>query len=88
MQTNQHSKDLKILLLELVFDTPLDIINNINKIKSQALDSDIMPPGNLTGMTQVERDKISLWISQGASISKLIGMGSIDLHKYQVAIEL
>ena len=56
--------------LRIVFDTPLDIIKNINKIKSQALDSDIMPPGNLTGITQTERDKISSWISQGASISK------------------
>lgn len=55
--------------LGVIFDTPLDIISNIDKIKSQALDSDIMPPGNLTGMTQIERDKINLWISQGASIS-------------------
>ena len=56
--------------LGIIFDTPLDIIKNIDKIKSQALDSDIMPPGNLTGITQTERDKISAWISQGASISK------------------
>ena len=55
--------------LGVIFDTPLDIISNIDKIKSQALDSNIMPPGNLTGMTQTERDKISLWISQGASIN-------------------
>ena len=41
----------------------------VNKIKAQAIDSDIMPPGNLTGMTKAERNKIKLWIDLGANIN-------------------
>ena len=55
--------------LGIIFDTPADIINNINKIKAQAIDSDIMPPANLTGMTESERNKIKLWINLGANIN-------------------
>ena len=55
--------------LGIVFDTPDDILKNIDKIKSQAIDSDIMPPGNLTGITETEKGKINLWINQGANIN-------------------
>ena len=55
--------------LGIIFETPEDIINNIDKIKAQAIDLDIMPPGNLTGMTNNERNNIDLWIKQGANIS-------------------
>ena len=55
--------------LGIIFDTPEDIIKNINKIKAQAIDSDIMPPANLTGMTKSERNKIKLWINLGANIN-------------------
>ena len=55
--------------LGIIFDTPTDIIKNINKIKAQAIDSDIMPPANLTGMTESERNKIKLWINLGANIN-------------------
>ena len=53
----------------LVFDTTQDIINNIDGIKSQSIDSDIMPPGNLTGMTENERQKLAEWIKAGAPIN-------------------
>ena len=53
--------------LGIIFDTPTDIIKNINKIKAQAIDSDVMPPANLTGMTESERNKIKLWINLGAN---------------------
>ena len=53
----------------LVFDTTQDIINNIDGIKSQSIDSDIMPPGNLTGMTENERQKLAEWIKEGAPIN-------------------
>ena len=43
--------------LGLIFDTPEDILKNINKIKAQVIDSDVMPPGNLTGITETEREK-------------------------------
>ena len=55
--------------LGIVFDTPVDILKNIDKIKSQVIDSDIMPPGNLTGITETEKVKINLWINQGANIN-------------------
>ena len=42
---------------------------NIDKIKAQAIDSDIMPPGNLTGITESERIKINKWILQGSLIN-------------------
>ena len=55
--------------LGIIFDTSADIIKHINKIKAQAIDSDIMPPANLTGMTESERNKIKLWINLGANIN-------------------
>ena len=55
--------------LGIIFDTPQDIIKNIKKIKAQAIDTDIMPPGNLTGLTDSERIKINLWIKLGANIN-------------------
>ena len=51
------------------FESPEDILKNINKIKAQTIDSDIMPPGNLTGMTENERNKIKLWIELGTNIN-------------------
>ena len=55
--------------LGIVFENPDDILKNIDKIKSQAIDSDMMPPGNLTGITETEKVKINLWINQGANIN-------------------
>ena len=55
--------------LGIIFDTPHDILKNIDKIKAQAIDSDIMPPGNLTGITESERIKINNWILQGSPIN-------------------
>jgi len=55
--------------LGIIFDSSEDIIKNINKIKAQAIDSDIMPPGNLTGITTSEKNKINLWIQQGSNIN-------------------
>ena len=55
--------------LGIIFETPEDILKNIDKIKAQVIDSDIMPPGNLTGITESERKKISLWIELGAEIN-------------------
>ena len=55
--------------LGIIFDTPEDIMKNINKIKAQTINSDIMPPGNLTGMTENERNKIRSWIELGANIN-------------------
>ena len=53
----------------VVFDTAQDILNNLSSIKAQSIDSDIMPPGNITGMTEAERNKLKIWIESGASIN-------------------
>ena len=44
-------------------------LGDTEKIKSQSIDSDIMPPVNLTGMTGKERLIISNWINQGSKIN-------------------
>jgi len=53
----------------VIYDTAKDIIKNLKKIKEQAIDSNVMPPNNLTGITTIEREKIGLWIEQGANIN-------------------
>ena len=54
----------------IVYDSPQDILKNLSLIQAQAIDSDAMPPGNMTGITQQEREKLLLWIQQGANINK------------------
>ena len=46
-----------------------DSIKNIKLIKAQAVDSEIMPPNNLTGITNQERETLRIWIEQGANIN-------------------
>ena len=53
----------------VIYDTANDIIKNINLIKAQAVDSEIMPPNNFTGITSQEREKLRIWIEQGANIN-------------------
>ncbi len=48
-------------------DTANDIIKNIKLIKAQAVESEIMPPNNLTGITNQERETLRIWIEQGAN---------------------
>mgnify|MGYP006096993335 CR=1 FL=1 len=53
----------------VIYDTTKDIMKNLRKIKEQAIDTNVMPPNNLTGITQIEREKIRLWIEQGSNIN-------------------
>ena len=53
----------------IVFDTAEDIVKNIKGINSQAINSDIMPPGNITGITEVERNILKTWIEKGGNIN-------------------
>jgi len=55
--------------LGIVFQTSEDILSNLDNIKAQALDSDMMPPGNLTGITEDEKNKLRNWINQGSNIN-------------------
>ncbi len=55
--------------LGVVFNNANDILKNIDGIKQQVIDSDIMPPGNVTGITDDEKKKLKLWIESGSLIN-------------------
>ncbi|GAA0403669.1 urate hydroxylase PuuD [Cocleimonas flava] len=44
----------------LAYDKPIDVENNADKVNTQVMQK-IMPLGNLTQMTDEEREKVSLW---------------------------
>lgn len=52
-----------------MFDTPEQIQQMAAKIHAQTVASQIMPLGNITQMTQEERDLLASWIEQGAQIN-------------------
>lgn len=52
----------------VMFDTPEQIRQQAAKIHAQAVASQIMPLGNMTNMTQDERDLLGAWIDKGAPI--------------------
>jgi uncharacterized membrane protein len=52
----------------IMFDTPAQITAQAALIKQQAVLTKNMPLGNVTGMTQAERDLLGRWIAQGAKM--------------------
>ena len=52
----------------VVLDTPEQIQAQAEAIEEQAAVSKAMPPGNVTGMTQEERDLLADWVRQGAKV--------------------
>jgi uncharacterized membrane protein len=52
----------------LKLDTPDEIKAQADAIEQQAVRTDAMPLGNVTGMTQAERDLLGRWIALGAKI--------------------
>ena len=56
------------VITALAYHRLADFLND-KPIKVQVIDSDVMPPGNLTGITESETNKISLWIKLGAKIN-------------------
>ncbi|MDA7087913.1 urate hydroxylase PuuD [Pseudomonas sp. SA3-5] len=54
--------------LGFMLDTPQQIKAQTAKIQALAVASQVMPLGNITQMTQAERDLIGAWIAQGAQI--------------------
>jgi len=50
----------------IIFDTPQQIQLMAPRIQAQAVDSEIMPLGNLTNMTAQERQLLKDWIAAGA----------------------
>ena len=49
-----------------MFDTAQQIKVMAARIQAQAVSSPIMPLGNITQMTQQERDLVGAWINAGA----------------------
>ncbi len=49
-------------------DTPEEIKAQASAIEQQAVQTRAMPLGNVTGMTEAERDLLGRWIAQGARI--------------------
>ncbi len=52
----------------VLLDTPAHIHANAQRVQEQAVATHAMPLGNVTGMTQQERNEIGAWIAQGAKI--------------------
>jgi uncharacterized membrane protein len=49
-------------------DTAAEIKAQAQAINEQAVQTKAMPLGNVTGMTQAERDLLGRWLAQGARI--------------------
>lgn len=49
-------------------DTPEQIQSLAALIKARAVDQKIMPPGNVTGMTDEERALLGRWVDAGAPL--------------------
>ena len=54
--------------LGITFDTPAQIHARADQIQQVAVDTSVMPLGNVTGMTRAERAQLGAWIRQGAKI--------------------
>ena len=54
--------------LGVMFDVPGDIRKYAAQINAQTVLTDTMPLGNMTEMTQAERDILGAWVAQGAEI--------------------
>lgn len=52
----------------VLLDTPAHIAENAARVENEAVVTHAMPLGNVTGMTQGERDEIGAWIAQGAKL--------------------
>ncbi|MFT5722776.1 MAG: putative membrane protein [Motiliproteus sp.] len=52
----------------VIMDTAVQIRQLASRIHAQAVATQVMPLGNVTGMTPQERELIGIWVAQGASI--------------------
>lgn len=53
---------------DVVLETPVQIKQHAAKIMAQVVHSQIMPLGNVTRMTEEERQRLGQWIAQGAQL--------------------
>jgi uncharacterized membrane protein len=65
---SQHPTKVDSAPKGITFDTPAQIKAQADAIDAQAVQTRTMPLGNVTGMTQAERDLLGRWIAQGAKI--------------------
>jgi uncharacterized membrane protein len=65
---SQHPTKVDSAPKGITFDTPAQIKAQADAIDAQAVQTKTMPLGNVTGMTQTERDLLGRWIAQGAKI--------------------
>jgi uncharacterized membrane protein len=54
----------------VAFDTPEEIASRASQIHEQSVRTRAMPLGNVTGMTDEERELVGRWIEQGASTDR------------------
>ena len=48
----------------VMYDTPEQVMSKLDEIQARTIDSESMPLGNLTGMTEEERALLGAWIAQ------------------------
>jgi uncharacterized membrane protein len=65
---SQHPTRMDAAPRGIKLDTPEEIKAQASAIEQQAVQTQAMPLGNVTGMTQAERDLLGRWIAQGARI--------------------
>ena len=65
---SQHPTKVDAAPRGIKLDTPAEIKAQATAIEQQAVQTQAMPLGNVTGMTKAERDLLGRWIAQGATI--------------------
>jgi uncharacterized membrane protein len=65
---SQHPTKVNAAPRGIKLDTPEEIRAQASAIEQQAVQTEAMPLGNVTGMTKAERDLLGRWIAQGARI--------------------
>jgi uncharacterized membrane protein len=65
---SQHPTKVNAAPRGIKLDTPEEIKAQAAAIEQQAVQTQAMPLGNVTGMTRAERDLLGRWIAQGARI--------------------
>ena len=65
---SEHPTRVSAAPLGIELDTAAEIHAQAAAIERVAVESQLMPLGNATGMTQAERDELGAWIRAGASI--------------------
>jgi uncharacterized membrane protein len=51
-----------------MFDTPAEIQEKAQRILDRAVTTQTMPLGNLTGISDAERDLLGRWVAAGAPL--------------------